>query len=353
MNPCKLFATSAFLSAVLAAAAPAQTADFDTYSEGTFATSIVDGGITFANMNNGLGGTQNFTIDEADGDLTGMPGFTSPMTMGFGGWSPGPHVGFGRIISFDFTTGQTADTGSIEIFELGSYVGNTITLEAYSGSTVVASQSVPIQSGFSIHHYSLSVSGATFDRLHVVGSGPSDSGAFFAVVDHVIMTSSGSSSAFCFGDGTGAACPCSNSGSSGHGCQNSAGTGGAQLSFSGTTNPDTIVLAAVGELPSAFTIFLQGDVRLASTLHFGDGLRCVGGTLKRLYAHNASGGAVHAPDASAGDPPITTRSAALGDPIAPGSTRYYQTYYRDPSATFCPPPTGNAFNASNAVAITW
>jgi hypothetical protein len=352
MKPLQILATIAFSLAGLAATASAQTADFDTFSEGTFATTMTDGGITFSNMNNGLGGTQNFTIDEADGDLTGMPGFTTPMTMGFGGWSPGPHVGFGRIISFDFSTSQTADTASIEIFELGSYAGNSITLEARSGSTVVGSQTVPIQSGFSIHHYSLSVSGVTFDHLHVVGSGPSDSGAFFAAVDHVIVTSSGSS-AFCFGDGTGAACPCSNSGSSGHGCQNSAGTGGAELTFSGTTNPDTIVLAAVDELPSAFTIFLQGDAQMTNALHFGDGLRCVGGHLKRLYAHNASGGAVHGPDASMGDLPITTRSAALGDPIAPGSTRYYQTYYRDPSGTFCPPPAGDTFNASNAVAITW
>src|SRR5258705_3596873 len=39
---------------------------------------------------------------------------------------------------------------------------------------------------------------------------------------------------FCFGDGSGQACPCGNSGSSGHGCQDSNGTGGALLSASGT-----------------------------------------------------------------------------------------------------------------------
>jgi hypothetical protein len=337
----------------LAAHASAQTADYDTLSEGTFAPSITDGGVTFTNLDNGFGGTQNFVMEQADGDLTGMPGFTTPMTLGFGGWSPGPHVGFSRIISCDITTGLTADTGSIEIFELGSYAGNTITLEAYSGASLVGSQTVPIQTSGSIHHYSLSITGVTFDRMHLLGGGASDSGAFFAVVDHVVMTTGGSGSSFCFGDGTGTACPCSNSGSSGHGCQNSASTGGAELTFSGTTSPDTIVLSVTDEMPSAFTIFLQGDVQLTNTLHFGDGLRCVGGTLKRLYAHNASGGAVHAPDAGAGDLPITTRSAALGDPIAPGSTRYYQTYYRDPSASFCPSPMGNTFNASNAVAITW
>jgi hypothetical protein len=54
-----------------------------------------------------------------------------------------------------------------------------------------------------------------------------------------------------------------------------------------------------------------------------------------------------------GDPSITARSAAKGDPISPGMTRYYQVYYRDPSQVFCPAPTGNTFNMSSAVQITW
>ncbi len=346
-------ATSVLALAALAAPASAQLADFDTLSEGTFAPTITDGGVTFSNLDNGFGGAQNFCPEQADGDLTGIPGFTPLMTLGFGGWSPGPHVGFSRIISCDITTGLIADNGSVEVFEFGSYAGNTITLEAYSGVTLVGSQAVTIPSGFSIHHYALSISGVAFDRLHLVGGGPMDNGAFFAVIDHVLMLGGGSIAYFCFGDGTGTACPCANSGSSGHGCQNSGGTGGAQLSASGTTNPDSIVLSAIGEMPTAYTIFLQGDAHLANTMHFGDGLRCVGGLLKRLYARNASAGAIHAPDASLGEPSITARSAALGDPIAPGSTRFYQTYYRDPSPTFCPSPTGNTFNASNAVAITW
>ena len=50
------------------------------------------------------------------------------------------------------------------------------------------------------------------------------------------------------------------------------------------------------------------------------------------------------------DLPITARSAALNHPIAPGSTKFYMTYYRDQNPDFC--PTQN-FNGSNAVAITW
>jgi hypothetical protein len=84
---------------------------------------------------------------------------------------------------------------------------------------------------------------------------------------------------------------------------------------------------------------------------YGDGLRCVTGILKRLYTKQASGGVVTAP--GVGDPSITTRSASVGDPIAPGSTRYYMTYFRDPSTTFCPATAGNTFNSTNGQIIVW
>ena len=47
--------------------------------------------------------------------------------------------------------------------------------------------------------------------------------------------------------------------------------------------------------------------------------------------------------------PVSVQSAALGDVILPGSTRYYQVYYRDPNTVFCP----DGFNATNAEQITW
>jgi hypothetical protein len=155
---------------------------------------------------------------------------------------------------------------------------------------------------------------------------------------------------FCFGDGLGATCPCGNAGLPGRGCENSAGTGGAWLTVEGVTHPDSIVLTSSGELPQALSIFLQGDATIAPT-SFGDGLRCAGGHLKRLYVKNARSGAASAPQA--GDPPITVRSADLGDPIPPGSIRYYQTYYRDPDLAFCPAPQGDSWNATNGVIITW
>lgn len=157
---------------------------------------------------------------------------------------------------------------------------------------------------------------------------------------------------FCFGDGSaGAACPCGNTGLADRGCNNSVGTGGGKLTGSGIPANDTVVLTASGLLPTALTIFLQGTSSVATPAVFGDGLRCTGGALKRLYVKPASGGIAAAPSGT--EPSVKTQSAALGDPILPGATRYYQAYYRDANASFCPTPSGGTYNITHAVSILW
>jgi probable HAF family extracellular repeat protein len=156
----------------------------------------------------------------------------------------------------------------------------------------------------------------------------------------------------CFGDGRGPACPCSNFGEPGRGCENSASTGGARLAADGTASlaNDTLVLSADGELPTALSVFFQGRQEVPAAA-FGDGLRCAGGALKRLYVKSAVAGVVTAPQA--GDASVSARSAGLGDVILAGEMRLDQAYYRDPNPTFCPPPAGNTWNVSNAVRIAW
>ena len=162
----------------------------------------------------------------------------------------------------------------------------------------------------------------------------------------------GATPGFCTGDGQGSVpCPCANEGLAGRGCDNSFATGGARLVFSGTTNPDTIVLTTTGAVETALSVFVQGDLRLAAPLAYGDGLRCVGGALKRIGVETATAGFVTFP--GPGDPAIRTQSAALGDPIPPGATRWYQTYYRDVAGAFCPAPAGAGWNASNGIAVVW
>ena len=157
---------------------------------------------------------------------------------------------------------------------------------------------------------------------------------------------------YCAGDGTLAtACPCGNAGQPGRGCDNSAATGGALLAVAGSTAPDTLALASSGELSGATSVFLQGDASIASGIAFGDGVRCAGGSLKRLYVKSAVSGSASAP--ATGDPSISARSSALGDPIAPGSTRFYQVYYRDPNLAFCPAPAGASWNVTNGLIVSW
>jgi hypothetical protein len=157
--------------------------------------------------------------------------------------------------------------------------------------------------------------------------------------------------AHCFGDGSSAACPCGNLGLPGRGCDNAIGSGGALLSAAGTISPDALVLTQQGEVPGSLAIFLQGSAALAPPAVFGDGLRCAGGVLKRLYVKPAPGGASVAPEP--GDPSISARSAALGDPLSPGAVRHYQVFYRDPDLGFCPTPQGNSFNVGNALRVVW
>ena len=150
---------------------------------------------------------------------------------------------------------------------------------------------------------------------------------------------------FCPGDQSYATCPCANHGDPGHGCENSADTGGALLQWVGTTSPDSLRFVSSGELPNALTIFLQGDQITASVTPFGGGLRCTGGNLLRLYVTNASGGVANAP--GVGNPSVSARSAAMGDPLLPGAVRLYQAYYRDPGP-FC-----TTYNATNGVRAVW
>jgi hypothetical protein len=159
--------------------------------------------------------------------------------------------------------------------------------------------------------------------------------------------------AFCFGDGSNGACPCGNQAPLGHGngCVNSIGAA-ARLTSSGAPllASDTLTLNSGGENASAASVFLQGSAATVPVA-FGDGLLCIGQNLKRLYVHAAQGGAASAPQP--GELSISAQSAALGDTIASGATRYYQVYYRDDAATFCPPPAGSTWNVSSGLAVTW
>jgi hypothetical protein len=155
------------------------------------------------------------------------------------------------------------------------------------------------------------------------------------------------------GTGGVSACPCSNPPSnSPRGCDNSAGTGGAQLTSSGSASvgSDSVVFLTNGEKPTATSIVLQGDMEVTNGLPFGQGVRCLGGALKRLYVKSASGGSIRAP--GPGDPSVSARSAALGDSIGAGTNRWYAVYYRDPVVLGGCAAT-STFNITQTQLIAW
>src|SRR5688572_20902220 len=100
---------------------------------------------------------------------------------------------------------------------------------------------------------------------------------------------------------------------SGRGCDNSAVTGGSSLAAlrAAYLSMDSLVFTTSRELPTATSIVMQGTSAIATGVVFGQGVRCVGGSLKRLYVKAASGGSITAPDFGLGDPSVSARSAAL------------------------------------------
>jgi hypothetical protein len=148
-------------------------------------------------------------------------------------------------------------------------------------------------------------------------------------------------------------CPCANPpASNGLGCNNSSNTGGALLWQAGTASiaNDTVLFATTGERPTPLSIVWQCTALAPAGIQFGQGVRCGTGTLKRLYTKVASGGSIIAPQN--GDPTVSARSAAVNDPLASGTTRYYFDSYRDPNLLGgCAPIY--TYNATQTGAITW
>ncbi len=149
-------------------------------------------------------------------------------------------------------------------------------------------------------------------------------------------------------------CPCGNPpAGAGRGCENSAATGGASIVGTGNTqlSGDTLVFTTTNQTANGTTIVLQGNAINAAGTNFGQGIRCVAGSLKRLYVKSPGGtGGITAP--AGADLSVSAQSAALGDTINPGEHRYYMAYYRDPIVLGGCPST-STFNGTNALDVTW
>lgn len=151
-------------------------------------------------------------------------------------------------------------------------------------------------------------------------------------------------SALCYGDGSGAVCPCGNLGAAGEGCRNSTGSG-ALMVHSGVPSVGTDTLVFSGsQLPAtAPGLYFQGDLLGGggAGTPFGDGLLCASGNIQRLGVVFSAGGQSAYP--GAGDPLISVKGA-----VSAGELRFYQLWYRDLTG-----PCSGGFNTSNALEVLW
>jgi hypothetical protein len=151
---------------------------------------------------------------------------------------------------------------------------------------------------------------------------------------------------FCTGEGGDGHCPCSNVGGAGRGCPSSINPLGALLSATGApsfTNETLSILAS--DVSPAPVTFFAGALRTPDGWNaiFGDGRRCVVGTVVRYRASPDQNGVAQIP--IAGGPTLGQKFNVT--PTSP--TRYVQALYRN-SAPFC---TNATYNLTNGLIVTW
>lgn len=153
---------------------------------------------------------------------------------------------------------------------------------------------------------------------------------------------------FCLGD-PGAPCPCANNSFAGtfSGCKHSLGYGGIIRAHNiWSYSCDTLKVHVLALPTTTPVLFFHGTakVNFGVGAPFGDGLRCVGGTVIRVATRTTSNGAVFYPDT--GEAAITQRVPVTG----PGYISYFQAWYRNADPTFC---TSATYNLTNATGVTW
>lgn len=179
--------------------------------------------------------------------------------------------------------------------------------------------------------------GLNGDQLNNLGF---DSGAVY------LFTADPTPASFCLGDGSGAACPCGNTGSAGHGCASSGFAGGAILSSSGYPGAsgatDSLVLTAT-DIPGP-GLFFQSSNTTPVPISFGDGHLCASVGIIRLGVVFPTAGVASYPGG------ITPNAIHVaGAPIAPGDTRHYQCWYRSVPG-LC---SANNYSTTQGLSVLW
>lgn len=166
-------------------------------------------------------------------------------------------------------------------------------------------------------------------------------GGFMEIFPEELEVGGDAGVAFCFGDGSGTACPCGNPGAADSGCANSTGSG-AILTATGTNSilANDLVLSG-SQLPAGTPgLYFSGTAQENGGMGivFGDGLRCASANIVRMEVVNADG--------SGNSSSSVSISSAVG--ATSGSTNTFQLWYRDPSG-----PCSGQFNTTNGYEVTW
>ncbi len=258
----------------------------------------------------------------------------------------------GALLWSTATTVTNADTDTMNTYSTGgvAVTGNFIVGVVCTHG--VGEYPAPLDESFSSNGRSFAAYSDTAGAFDVNNLAANDQGPIdldligFPAVFMARAIGSGSSepgTSFCFGDGSGTACPCGNAAGAGEGCANDTGSG-AVLSGSGSASvaADDLALSATN-LTSGPGLFFQGNnaVNSANGNPFGDGLRCAGGSVRRLEVRFANAGNSFTT--------TTTISIATNGNVSVGQTKRYQYWYRDSGTS----PCSSLFNLSNGYEITW
>jgi hypothetical protein len=150
---------------------------------------------------------------------------------------------------------------------------------------------------------------------------------------------------YCAGDGTGAACPCGNTGAAGNGCDNSAALGGANMVATGSASfgADTFGLNVVGVPGAKPGLLLRANNQANGGLGVavGDGLICAVGGSQRSQ--------VQITDAAGVTSFTNWMGAGFGSVANMGAATNFQFWYRDPMGG----PCATGFNFTNAWTVTY
>jgi hypothetical protein len=157
------------------------------------------------------------------------------------------------------------------------------------------------------------------------------------IVIDAVLTPTGTPTAL--GDGSGAACPCGNTGTPGAGCMNSSGVGAALRAFGSTSiTENTLSLKSTG-LPTGHTALLFYGTQVVNGgfgSPLGDGLRGAGGSVSRMFTKT-----------TCSDPFVWGPRLAPFLQWNPGQEYVLQIWFRD-NLGLC--ATGS--NLTNAVRVT-